>query len=205
MQAAIDLIQNSPDAASMLRPVRLRILEELREPDSAAEVARRLGLPRQRVSYHVKELEKRGFVQYLGERKRGNCVERLLQASARHYVIAPQALGGVGGEPADVQDRFSSTYLVATAAQTLRDVAALQERARKQKRKLATLSLEAEVRFGSPAAQHAFAEELANVLALLVARYNDFEAESGRTFRFVLSGYPAPGAADATSAETDTT
>src|ERR1035437_3194857 len=51
MAAAIQVIQSPEAAAILFSPARMRILEQLAEPDSAAGVARRLKLPRQQVSY----------------------------------------------------------------------------------------------------------------------------------------------------------
>jgi DNA-binding transcriptional ArsR family regulator len=185
------LINERKAAAAALHPLRLRILEHLREPDSAAGVARALSLPRQRVTYHVRALEKAGLVEGVSDRRKGNCVERVVRATARSYVIAPQALGEAGaGE--GLEDQFSSSYLVAVAAQTMRDVAELRKRADEAGKRLPTLSLQTEVRFGSAREQHAFAEELSRAIAQLASKYHDGGTPSGRTFRFQLMGYPKP-------------
>ena len=191
MQEAISLIEQTDSAAALLSPVRMRILELLREPASAAAVARQLELPRQRVTYHVKALEQSGLLRNVGERRRGNFVEKLVQASARYYLIAPQALGDLGPTLDVVQDRFSSAYLVGMVAEAIRDVATLRERASEAGKKLATFSLDAEVRFTSAEDQNAFAEELSTCLTRLVKKYDHKEAEGGRSFRFFLAGYPA--------------
>jgi MOSC domain-containing protein YiiM/biotin operon repressor len=68
-------------------PLRVRILDELREPASAAEVARRLGESRQNVNYHLKELERGGLVYRVGERRAGGFVESLYRASATAVVV----------------------------------------------------------------------------------------------------------------------
>lgn len=191
-QQAVQLIDDPETAAVALQPARLEILEALREPDSGAGVARKLGLPRQRVGYHLRELEKRGLVRHVEDRKRGNCVERIVQATARYYLVSPSALGPMAADPGAIRDRFSSAYQVAVMARTLRDVAELQGLARDAGKKLPTLTLQTDVRFANAAAQGAFAEELANALAALVARYHDAAAERGRTFRFTVAGHPAP-------------
>ncbi len=85
------------EAGLMLHPVRMQVLEQFREPASAAEVARRLELPRQRVGHHVRLLQEHGLLLHVGERRKGNFLEQLLQANARAYVIAPQALGPLAG------------------------------------------------------------------------------------------------------------
>jgi DNA-binding transcriptional ArsR family regulator len=65
----------------------VRILDELREPGSAAQVARRLGESRQNVNYHLKELARGGLVERAGERRAGGFVETLYRASATAVVI----------------------------------------------------------------------------------------------------------------------
>jgi hypothetical protein len=115
-------------------------------------------------NYHLRELEKHGLIEQLEERKKGNCVERIVRATARHYLISPEALGNLASDPGQIQDRFSSTYLVAVAARAIRDLAVLRTRAEKAGKKLATFTLETNVRFASAADQHAFAEELANAV-----------------------------------------
>jgi DNA-binding transcriptional ArsR family regulator len=191
MQTHVQLIDSSAAAAAMLHPVRSRLLEQFREPRSAAEAARNLDLPRQRVGHHVRVLRDAGLLEKAGERRTGNFVEKLLQATARVYVIAPQALGALGIDAAALRDRFSSEYLAASAARTIRDLAALRQRTEREGKKIATMTLETEVRFAGPRQQAAFAEELGETLAALAAKYHDADAPKGRRFRFTVGGYPA--------------
>lgn len=185
-------VLDTPERASMLMdPLRLQVLEQLRDPGSSTTVAADLGMPRQRVNYHVRALEDAGLLRLVEERRKGNCTERVLQATARHYVVSPEALGRLGVSAGDVKDRFSSAYLLAQAAQTIREVGALRVGADAAGKKLATLSLETEVRFANAADQHAFAEGLAQALAALAARYHTQDAPNGRRFRFTVGGHPA--------------
>lgn len=193
MQSAVEVVHGAEAAASMLQPLRLKLLEEFREPESAAAVARRLDLPRQRIGHHVRALQDAGLLRQVGERRSGNFVERLLQSSARGYVIAPEALGRVGADAVQVRDRFSSEYLLAAAAGIVRQVGALRRLADRQDKRVPTLTLETELVFESPAAQAAFAEELAGCLADLVGRYH--RDGEGRRFRFTIAGHPAGGSA----------
>lgn len=190
-QAALQVVDHPDTAASILQPIRLRILDRLREPASATAVARELELPRQKVNYHVRELEKTGLVRHVESRKRGNCVERLVQASARRYVVAPRLLEALEADPDELRDQYSAAYLLATAARTLREVAEMREAARAAGKKLPTLTIETEIRIASPAAQQAFAGELADAVGRLVEKYHDENAESGRSFRIVTTGHPA--------------
>src|SRR5690349_16854692 len=122
-------ITSTTSAAAMLDPTRLAILGRLREPGSAASVAAQLGAPRQRIGYHVRELERAGLVAPVSERAHGGLVERLLQASAAAYVVAPQALGPVAPDPATISDHFSTAYQLAVASRIVRDLSELRARA----------------------------------------------------------------------------
>ncbi|HEY0715610.1 MAG TPA: helix-turn-helix domain-containing protein, partial [Polyangia bacterium] len=49
----IEVIEDPAAAAVALDPVRSRLLAELSSPASAAGLAARVGLPRQKVHYHL--------------------------------------------------------------------------------------------------------------------------------------------------------
>lgn len=189
---ALDLIHRPGSATALLHPLRRRILEALREPDSATGLGRRLGLPRQKLNYHLRELERQFLVEVVEERRKGNCTERILRSRANSYVIDPGALGSLAADPAAIPDRFSATFLVALAARTIREVAALTHRAGKAGRRVATLSLDTEIRFASAADRNAFAAELAREVARLAAKYHREETPGGRTFRVMAGVHPAP-------------
>ena len=186
----MQVIEEPSRAALVLHPIRSQLLSELDEPASAAELARRLGLPRQKVNYHLRELEQAGFTELVEERKKGNCLERIVCRTARSYLISPEVLGSLGDTPEEVQDRFSSTYLMASAWRMVRDVIVLRRRAKNIDKKLATLTLQADVRFASAKDRHAFTEELANTFATLIAKYHNDDASDGRAMRFLIGAHP---------------
>jgi DNA-binding transcriptional ArsR family regulator len=192
MSAALEVIEDADRAASVLDPMRRQLLDALGTPDSAAGLARRLGFSRQVVTYHVRLLEAAGLVSFVAERRKRNCVERIVQATARSYVISPAALGPLGADPERIEDQFSSTYLIAVASRLIRDVATLRRRADASGKRLATLTAQADVRFASPTDQHAFAAELTECLGRLAAKYHQPNATHGRAFSFLLAGHPTP-------------
>ena len=189
--SALDFVHDPAQAAILMDPLRLRILERLAEPESASGLARQFGLPRQKVNYHLRELEKAGLVELVEERRKGNCVERMVRATAVSYVIDPAALGKLAADPSRVRDRFSSAYLVAVAARAIRELATLRAGAEKAGKKLATMTLETELRFAHAADRHAFAEELAHAVARLTAKYQDEKSPGDRRFRPLVCAYPA--------------
>ncbi len=141
--------------------------------------------------YHLQLLEKAGLIELVEERRKGNCTERVLRARALSYLISPSVLGALGRTPEEQRDRFSVAYLVSVAARAIRDLAVLRHRSQHAGKRLATLTIETEVRFASAEARTAFAEELTNTLANLAAKYHDAGAPNGRTFRFFTGAYPA--------------
>jgi DNA-binding transcriptional ArsR family regulator len=190
------VIREPAAAAAALDPIRQRLLANLAEPDSATGVARRLRLPRQKVNYHLRALEEAGLVELVEERRKGNCLERVVRASARAFVISPETLGEMAPGDQVTADRFSTSYLIAAAGRTIRDLAELDSRARKAGKRVATLTLEADVRFATAADRAAFAEELADAVARLAAKYHDDRAPGGRHFRLLAAVHPAaPGRA----------
>src|SRR5262249_36788894 len=154
----VEVIDDPAAATVALEPVRSRLLSELTEPASAATLAARVGLTRQKVNYHLHALEEHGLVRLAEERGWGGLTERLLGASASCYVGSPGALGPGAGDPNREMDRLSSSYLVALGARAVREVSDLSRRAREAGKGLATLAVDTEVRFRSAADRAAFSK-----------------------------------------------
>ncbi|SCL14965.1 Helix-turn-helix domain-containing protein [Micromonospora rhizosphaerae] len=187
----VAVIEDPAAAAVSLDPMRARLLAELTEPASATALADRVGLARQKVNYHLRELERHGLVELVEERRKGNMTERVLQATAASYVISPAALAAVAPDPGRAPDRLSARWLLALAARLVRDVGALVTGAARANKPVATFAIEGEVRFASAGDRAAFAEELARTVTTLVGRYHDEGAAGGRTHRVVVAIHPA--------------
>jgi DNA-binding transcriptional ArsR family regulator len=188
----IEVISDPAVAVAALDPVRSQLLAELAEPASAATLATRLGLARQKVNYHVRALEACGLVEVADERQWGGLTERLLVLSAKSFVVSPEALGAVAADPKRSKDQLAASYLIALGARIVREVGDLWKRARKADKQLATLSIDTEVRFASPAARAAFTSELTQAITELVGRYHDASASAGRDHRLVIVSHPLP-------------
>jgi len=186
----LQVLQSPASVAAALSPIRLKLLENLREAESAAGLARRLALPRQKVNYHLRELEREGLVELVEERQRRGCVERRLRVSARAFVVSPDLLGALAHEPGMTQDRFSSAFLVSRGARLVQDVAVLRDRAAAAEQSLATFTLEGELPFASPAAFRLFGDELAEAVGRIAARYDRHGEAGSRRYRFVVGAHP---------------
>src|ERR1700691_5030444 len=187
----VAVIDDPAAAEAALEPVRASLLARLTEPTSATMLAAAIGLPRQKVNYHLRMLERHGLVELVEERRKGNVTERLLRAAAQSYVISPSALAAVAPDPARAPDRLSASWLLALAAQLVRDVGDLVTGATRAQRKLATFAMDGTVRFASPADRAAFTAELIQVVTSLEAKHTDEQAEGGREHLLVVAVHPS--------------
>src|SRR3954453_18548377 len=134
----VAVIEDAAAAGATLDPLRARLLAELAEPGSASSLAARVGQPRQKVNYHLRELERHGLLELVEERRKGNMTERVLQATASSYVISPTALAAVEPDPARSPDRLSARWLLAVGARLVRDVGLLITGASKAGQRITT-------------------------------------------------------------------
>jgi len=188
----IQVIDDPAAATVALEPIRSRLLSELAAPASAATLATRVGLTRQKVNYHLNTLEAHGLVRLAQERKWGGLTERLLVASAASYVVNPSAMGPVAVDPKREVDRLSASYLIALGARMVREVGDLVRRAKESGKRLATLSIDTEVSFRSAADRAAFSAELTEAIAKLVSKYHDDTTPGSRAHRLILVAHPLP-------------
>ncbi|MBB5850030.1 winged helix-turn-helix domain-containing protein [Amycolatopsis umgeniensis] len=188
---SVAVIEDAEAAEVSLDPVRARLLSELAEPASATMLAARVDLPRQKVNYHLRALEKHGLVELVEERRKGNVNERMMRATAASYVISPTALSAVQPDPAESPDRLSARWLLAVAGRLVRDVGMLITGSTKARKRVATFAIDGEVRFSSAGDRAAFAEELTVAITNLVSKYHDEGAEQGRDHRIVVAVHPS--------------
>jgi DNA-binding transcriptional ArsR family regulator len=192
----IQVIDDAAAATVALGRMRRRLLAELAVPASAATLATRVGLARQKVNYHLRALEAHGLVQLAEERKWGGLTERLLVATASSYVVSSSALGPAAADSNREVDRLSASYLITLGARVVREVGGLVRRAKEARKRLATLAVDTEVRFRSAADRAAFSNELTDAITKLVSKYHDESVPGGRAHRLVVVAHPLPQNAD---------
>jgi DNA-binding transcriptional ArsR family regulator len=187
----VAVIDDPAAAEASLDPVRARLLAALAEPGSATTLAAQTGLARQKVNYHLRALERHGLVELVEERRKGNCTERVLRATAASYVISPAALPAVAPDPARAPDQLSAWWLLTLAARLVREVGELITRSRSAGQPVATFAIDSEIRFASAADRAEFARELSGTVKDLAARYHDECAPGGREHRLVVALHPS--------------
>jgi DNA-binding transcriptional ArsR family regulator len=193
MAGAVELLGEPERVRLALSPLRRRLLEHLRQPASATHLATVLGTSRQRVNYHLRELERAGLVELVEERQRRGCTERILQATATAFVVDPAVIDAGVESPAVTQDRYAAAHLIDTAAGMVRNVARMQSNAQRDGKRLLTFTIEADVRLAAPGDVERLADRLAALVEQTVAEF-DTPSGGGR-YRVVVGGHPAPGPA----------
>jgi DNA-binding transcriptional ArsR family regulator len=187
----LELIDDPVVAVAALDPARTQMLAVLNEPGSATTVATALGIPRQKANYHLRVLESHGLIHLVEERPRHGLTERIMQATAKAYVVSPSALGDRGSDP-ERTDRLSSRYLIAIGARLVREVAALARGADAAGKSLPTMSIDTDIRFASAADRAQFTDDLTSAVKALAAKYHDESTPGGRWHRVIVAAHPRP-------------
>ena len=154
-----------PDQAISLSGMRRRILEALDEPDSATGLANTLGTSRQKVNYHLRELEKTGFVELAEVRQRRGLEERVMRRTSDVVLVDPAAFSGVD---LNKRDAVGLSGVIATAASLIRQGAAVAAGASESDESVAAATLDGEIRIESPVRLR----EMLGEIAEIVSRYD---------------------------------
>ena len=194
---ALTSLRSQAQAKALLHPLRLEILYHAREPRSATAIAERLGLPRQRVNYHVGQLAKAGLLRKAGRRRKRNLTEQRYVATARSFVLSPEILGPLEADAQTVAETASASRLMALGSQIVSDLGRVSSEAARAQRRVATLSIDVAVSFTDAAQRTSFARELRDAIAGVVSTYGKPSEEGeaspdGRPFRLVVGCYPVP-------------
>jgi DNA-binding transcriptional ArsR family regulator len=181
------VLETPGQLAAVTHPTRLRILDVLRVADSAAGVARTLGEPRQRINHHVRELAKVGLLVEAGNRRKGNFVEQLYEATAGTLVVSPRLTWGDGARLRAIADQVSLQHLVEVGERLQRDAAGLLDRAAFDGAQIPSATVEGTIRFPDAEARAAFLEDYLTLTARLMEQHG---ASEGEAFTVVLVAYP---------------
>ena len=177
-------IGNAEAYAAMGSKFRQQLLHELAEPTSATVLAKRHDMSRQRIGYHMRDLEKAGCITMVGERAQRGLTEKLYQVAPRVFTQAPKDLP----EPGQ-QSEFSFARLVNTLGHALTTLVRIKQKA-KPNEKIATLALDATMHFENPKQRQAFTEDLLDAVQSVVRKHEHARSNSTRSFRFMLGAYP---------------
>lgn len=189
MAVSYHLVDEPEELQALAHPLRVRVLEALREPASAATAARAVDQPRQNVNYHLKELVRAGLVTKVGERRKGNFIEGLYQAVAPTIVVSPRAAWSDPQRMEALRTQVSLENLVVLGDRLGRDAAILLDRAAFDGEEIASAAVEAEIHFRDDHDRATFMEEYLRAIGPLLRKYG---RRRGVPYRLALAIYPDP-------------
>jgi DNA-binding transcriptional ArsR family regulator len=167
--------------------LRVRALELLRAPASAASVARALGESRQKMTYHLQQLEQAGLIRKVKERRTGGFVEDLYQATAKSLVVSPEVTWGGAARSQALRRQLPLMSLVQLGASLQSDATVLLDRAAFDGAEIPSVSLDGEIAFASEQDRAAFIKEYLAAVQPLLEKHG---GRSGDRFRFIAAVYP---------------
>lgn len=188
--ASVATLSDPKVAAHLLDPLRARLLVLAREPMSASQLAERVGLPRQRVNYHVRTLAKAGLLREVGRRERRNLTEVLYQATATRWLVDPAALVGLAPEADAVTEKGGTDHLLALAARTQHEAGLLAAAGDATGPAMPGTAIDVEVKLAGAPERDAFARALEEAVAGVVARFG--ASGRGHAQRVVAISYARP-------------
>ena len=178
MASGTALIETADQLVAITHPMRLRILDVLRTPGTAAGAARNLGEPRQLVNHHVRALANAGLLRSVGERRNGNFVEQLYESSAGTFILSSRITWGDGERVRTLAEQLSLRQLLEFGERLQRDAITLLDRATFEGDEIPSATVEATVRFADPAARAAFLEEYLRLTAELIEKHADDDGDA---------------------------
>lgn len=90
----VKVFEDPRPAQAVLQPMRWKILQELATVDQCArELAKKLGTSQQVVCYHLKELEKTGFIRLQRRERRRGAIAKYYRAEHRAIAVIASRLG----------------------------------------------------------------------------------------------------------------
>jgi DNA-binding transcriptional ArsR family regulator len=179
-------VERPEQALALLNPLRAEILRLHAEPASAAETARRLREPPQKINYHLKALEKVGLVRRAGERHVRNLVEVLYVAVARTFIIPDEF--GWSEETLQRMKMQGALRQVLNLAERIRGDAACLMEAADAEGEVPSAALEAVVHLPDAASREAFLRDYAEAVRRLAERYSGDRHAGG--YRIMTAIYP---------------
>jgi DNA-binding transcriptional ArsR family regulator len=183
-------VETPDQATALLNPLRAEILAKLKEPSSAAEVARMIKEPSQKVNYHVKNLEKVGLVKRVGTRNVRNLVEILYQSIAKTFVLS-ESLGWEPETVKKIKDQGSLKHLITTSERIKRDAFNLLELS-DQKEVIPSATLDMTVKLENEVLRKEFVQEYVTLMKTLVNKYQTSQSHASEreTYSVVVAIYP---------------
>ena len=174
---------DEPSTVASLSDFRRRVLAALETPGSATTVAERLETTRQRVNYHLRELEKAGLVELVEVRRKRGLDERIMQKVASTILLDP---GALDTSKLERRDAAGVHGVIAASVDVIRRAVDVSNDASQTAERVAAATVLSEVTVETPAALNQMLREVASV----VARFDT--GGNGLRLDFTATVLPSP-------------
>ncbi|MBX2800744.1 MAG: helix-turn-helix domain-containing protein [Myxococcales bacterium] len=180
-------VRELDQARVLLHPVRVAVLQRMREPTTVAELATALDMTPQRMNHHVKALLEAGLIEAVREERVRNFVRTSYRAKGKVVWLSPELARDPQAEAARERDALSLSALLTMAEEVQHDVGALLSRSHAEE--VPSLGLRLEVHLADEEARRAFAQDVLDALAPVVERYQG-PADAQGPFTLNVLCYP---------------
>jgi len=120
-------IENLEQLRALADPLRMRILEQLvQRPMTMSQLGDAFGESTAKMHYHVRELEKFGFIKLVEKRERGGFIEKYYRAVAKDVRVPPELLHA---SPTSELAKPIQDYFEKVSREVLRSITLQQEQA----------------------------------------------------------------------------
>ena len=180
-------IRRLEQARVLLNPIRIDIMEQLRQPTVIAQLAAELEMSAQRVNNHVKELLGVNLIQVVSETTKRHLIEKTYQNVAKTYWLSPRLTRKLGQDKKKVEEQLSLHNLLKMSEELQEDAAALLDCVRKTE--LPTIGVSAEIRLRNAKERKQFAQDYLRLMHSLLEKYQG--VGPGRTkYKAMVVCYP---------------
>lgn len=183
----------------LLTPPRVDLLRLMGRERTCTDIGKALSMSPQKVYYHIKTLEKAGFVRKEREKRINGIMQGYYRSSASAVSVSPRLVAALGGARRLTSD-VSLSRLLDMADQLTRDVQRLADEAESP----ASFSVDARISLPAPEQRGAFRREVEAAIKSIARRYGTGD-ETGDVFRLMLTCYKAPKAVDTTAGQAEST
>jgi len=177
-------------AKVLMNPVRIAILELLREPMTCAEIATRLEMSQQRIHNHIKELRNSNLVQIASTRQKRNLLEAVYQSSGKLFWLSPEITRSTHTNLKELQESLSLHNLLVMSEKLSTDAAYLLDNVGDEE--IPSLGITADIFLESEDTREKFAKDYLKLMHQLLEKYQSppESSNSSEKFTAMLICYP---------------
>ena len=182
-------IERIDHAKVLMKPLRVEILDRLRQPRACGQLAEELVLSPQRLNHHLRELHRAGLIEVVKETPKRHLIEKTYRSVAKAFWFSQNLARGLGEDREKLRERLSLHNLLHMSEQLQQDVAGLLDRV--DAGEVPSIGVTAEIAFRDGGERKRFAQDYLRLMHQLLERYQGAGPET-TAYKAMLICYPIP-------------